>query len=557
MRFQKSIATFSFFILLFVAVKGKSQAVLNANGPGNTYELINSILAPGNTSIEAPDQCASHPSFGRHVAEVFDAILNQFVFEFYMHVPTTFPVIASTADNDRCTSFDRQRIEIKTYEPSPDSLKGTFGETVTYKWMFRLPTGFQPSPNFTHIHQIKAVGGDDDDPLFTLTPRAGSSSNSMQLLYVDASVNSATTLQSVNLNLFLGQWVEVTEQIRVGASGTFSISIKRVSDGATLLNYSNSNMLTIRSDNSFIRPKWGIYRSLLSPSFLRDDSIRIANISIFEGLPPVAPSNTTAVPFSTNQINLTWVDNSTNETSFVVESSLDGSNGWTNIFSSTRNITSFSNIGLLPNTLYFYRVRAENPAGVSNYSSVVSARTLQALPVNLIAFNAQSVNKKVQLFWQVSTELNFKQYIIEWSKDGINFLQLATMLARGTGANTTSYSYEHINPIEANNFYRLKLVDENGSFQYSPMRLISRIKKADVFIYPNPAKNMVNIQYNTNNQNATVSIMDAVGKIVKQQLLNNNSTAINISELANGIYTISVIQNSIVINNQKLIVTNK
>ena len=557
MSCRKNSSIFSFFILLFVAVNGKTQAVLNANGPGSTYELINSILSHGYTAVESPDQCASHPSFGRHIAEVFDATLNQFVFEFYIHVPTTFPVVATTADNDRCLSFDRQRVEIKTYDKSPDSLKATVGETVTYKWQFRLPVGFQPSPNFTHIHQVKAVGGDDDDPIFTLTARSGNSSNSLQLIHVDASVNAANTISSVNLSSFLGIWVEVTEQIRVGTSGTYAITIKRVSDGATLLNYSTNNILTIRSDNSFIRPKWGIYRSLNNPSFLRDDSIRIASISIFEGLPPAAPNSLNAVAASTSQINLTWADNSTNETAFVVERSLDGTSGWTTIFTSTRNITSFVNTGLSPNTLYYYRVRAENPAGVSNYSAITSQSTLQALPVNLIAFNAQSVNKKVQLFWRVSNELNFKQYIIEWSKDGINFQQLAIMLARGTGANNLSYIYEHANPMHANNFYRLKLVDDNGSFQYSPIRQISMNKMEDVFVYPNPAKNMVNIQYNTNNQNDIVSIMDAVGKIVKQQLLNNNSTAINISELANGIYTIRVIQNNKVINNQKLIVNKK
>jgi hypothetical protein len=351
----------------------QSQAILNADGPGNTYELINNILSPGYTAVEAPDQCTSHPAFGRHVAEVFDATLNQFVFEFYIHVPTTFPVTANTADNDRCVSFDRQRVEIKTYDSSPDSLKGTTGETVTYKWRFRLPAGFQPSPNFTHIHQVKAVGGDDDDPLFTLTARAGSP-NSLQLIYVDASANAASTVQSANLSSFLGTWVEVTEQIKLGAAGTYSITIKRVSDGATLLTYSNNNILTIRSDNTFIRPKWGIYRSLQNPSFLRDDSIRIANISIFEGLAPITPTAVNASAISSSQINITWTD-ATNETSFIVERSLDGVTGWTPIGITTRNATSFASTGLTANTFYYYRVRAENPAGTSAYSTVVNAKT--------------------------------------------------------------------------------------------------------------------------------------------------------------------------------------
>jgi hypothetical protein len=60
------------------------------------------------------------------------------------------------------------------------------------------------------------------------------------------------------------------------------MSIKRISDGATILSYSNNNIMTIRPSNDFIRPKWGIYRSLNNPTDLRDDSIRFNTFSIEE-----------------------------------------------------------------------------------------------------------------------------------------------------------------------------------------------------------------------------------------------------------------------------------
>lgn len=252
----------------------KAQIILNADGPGNTYELINSVLAPGYNVVEDPE-CV-HGSFGRHIAEVFDTELNKNVFEFYIHV---------TPDNDRCINFDRQRIEIKTYDSSPDNLKGTLDETVTYKWRFKIPMGFQPSANFTHIHQIKAVGGDDDNPIFTLTLRK-STPNKLELNYVKDDFSGTTKYANLNMSLFEGIWVEATETIKIAASGTYSITIKRVDNDVVLLNYSNSNIATIRLgavDNSFIRPKWGIYRSLLNEASLRDDSIRFSDFSISEG----------------------------------------------------------------------------------------------------------------------------------------------------------------------------------------------------------------------------------------------------------------------------------
>ncbi len=381
------------FALSLISIISNAQSILNADGPGSTYELINNILAPGATSMETPDQCTSHPAFGRHIAEVWDATLNQYVFEFYIHVPPTTTVTATTADNDRCVAFDRQRVEIKTYEASPDSLKGTLGETVSYKWRFRLPIGFLPSPNFTHIHQIKAVGGDDDSPLFTLTPRYSSSGNTLQLIYVKDSTSGTTTYTTAPLTNFLGVWVEVTERILIGTNGTYSVNVTRVSDGATLLTYNNSNIQTIRSSNTFIRPKWGIYRSLTSPTYLRDDSLRIASISIYEGLPPTAPSNISPVATSATQIKVSWSDNSTNETAFYLERSLNGTSGWAAIAILATNTMTYNDANLTAATTYYYRVRAENYGGFSAYSNIGSTTTLVATPILFIpGNNGQIIN---------------------------------------------------------------------------------------------------------------------------------------------------------------------
>lgn len=553
----RKVILFMWLLLVFTQVK--TQSVLEANGPGNTYELINSILAPGYTAVESPDQCTSHPSFGRHVTEVFDATLNQFVFEFYMHVPTSFPVTANTADNDRCLNFDRQRVEIKTYESSPDSLKGTVGETVTYKWKFRLPAGFQPSPNFTHIHQVKAVGGDDDDPIFTLTARAGTSSNSLQLIFVDASVNAANTLLSVNLNSFLGTWVEVTEQIKVGANGTYSINIKRVSDGAVLLNYSNSNILTIRPDNNFIRPKWGIYRSLLNPSYLRDDSIRIASISIFEGLPPAAPTNLSATTASATQVNLSWTDNSTNERSFVVERSLNGVSGWTTIYTAGINITSFSDIGLSPSTTYYYRVRADNPVGSSAYSAVVSAKTFQALPALLQYFSAAQINQKVQISWGTLNEINVAGFIIEWSVDGVNFSAIANIQPKHSLNNVIVNNYLFLHKTDkAQNYYRIKILDNDGSYQYSTVKSISLKSNNEIVVYPNPVKNYLTIDISkTSFKNVDIQLNDITGRQVLSSKVNNLIGTLQLNNIAEGVYSIQLQNNGTVIQRKNIIISKK
>jgi hypothetical protein len=271
-------------VALFVFVVpflSHSQVVLKADSPGNTYELINSVLAPGKIAVEAPDNTSfgNHSSFGKHIAEVWDADLKENVFEFYAHIDYVNIDNSKTTDNEPVGNVEqKQRIEIKSYEPSPDNLKGTNGETITYQWKFKLPKGFQPSTNFSHLHQIKAVGGDASLPIFTLSAKKGTV-NKFNVVH-----NNTTIVASVNLSELEDVWVEITQIIKVGANGTYSISIKRIKDGKEILSYNNANIMTIRPDNSFIRPKWGIYRSLKKVEDLRDETVRFADFSITEGI---------------------------------------------------------------------------------------------------------------------------------------------------------------------------------------------------------------------------------------------------------------------------------
>jgi hypothetical protein len=248
-----------------------AQVSLNADGAGNTYELINSVL--GGTAEEVPD--CSHPAFGRHIAEVWDNTLGRYVFVFYIHV---------TPDNDRCTAFDRQRTEIKTYGPSPAYLKGMYGDLCNYRWKFKLDAAFQPSPNFTHIHQIKAGdGSDSDSPIITITPRSATPER-LEIIYIaPTGLSGSGTKATASLANFKGQWIEAFERTLYSSNGTFELTLRRVSDGSILLSYTNNNLNMWRGDATFNRPKWGIYRSLNSSNYLRDEQVLFANFCIGKG----------------------------------------------------------------------------------------------------------------------------------------------------------------------------------------------------------------------------------------------------------------------------------
>lgn len=258
------------YIVLLFSITLQSQVLLEANGTGNTYELINAVFAnPNRDIVEVPD--CNHSNFGRHIDEVFDDELNKNVFRFYIHV---------TPDNDRCKTFDRQRNEIKSFDDSPENLKGNIGETVVYNWKFKLAENFKPSTSFTHIHQIKSVGGTYASiPMITLTLRK-SNPDRLELRYTPT--NDQNTLKTLNLDVLRGNWVTVNEVIKYGDSGTYSIEIRKTLTNEILFSYTNSSIDMWQDGADFARPKWGIYRSLNNPQDLQDEIVKYADFSVEE-----------------------------------------------------------------------------------------------------------------------------------------------------------------------------------------------------------------------------------------------------------------------------------
>jgi titin len=97
------------------------------------------------------------------------------------------------------------------------------------------------------------------------------------------------------------------------------------------------------------------------------------------GPPPNAPSNLVATPISSSQINLTWQDNSSDETGFKIERKT-GSGSYSQIATVGANVASYSDTYLSASTTYYYRARAYNAAGNSDYSNEASATTLPLPP---------------------------------------------------------------------------------------------------------------------------------------------------------------------------------
>ncbi len=172
-----------------------------------------------------------------------------------------------------------------------------------------------------------------------------------------------------------------------------------------------------------------------------------------------APTNLSAAAVSSSRIVLSWTDNATNEAGFKVERGTDGV-----VFSQIAllgaNATTFSNMSLVADTTYYYRVRAYEGTNHSEYSNAASAVTqpAPAAPTNLAATAVSP--SRIDLSWtdNSSYEAGFK---IERSADGVNFSQIGTQIANGTTYSNTNLS------AGATYHYRLRAYDGPNDSGYS------------------------------------------------------------------------------------------
>jgi hypothetical protein len=170
------------------------------------------------------------------------------------------------------------------------------------------------------------------------------------------------------------------------------------------------------------------------------------------------------------------------------------------------------------------------------------------LPVKLKTFTAIASKCDALLRWITSEEINADKFTIEQSKDGLNYTPVASVNALGN-MQGSSYSLLVTQPTDKA-YYRLKMIDKNGSYTYSPIKLCTTncSIKEYMSIYPNPVISNVNVQlsFETAYQGkATLIITNAQG----QQVMNRteqiskgaNKIVIEIDRIAAGTYYIKLI----------------
>ncbi len=178
-----------------------------------------------------------------------------------------------------------------------------------------------------------------------------------------------------------------------------------------------------------------------------------------------------------------------------------------------------------------------------------------SLPVTLVSFKAAQQENTVQLSWQTTGEVNASHFDIQRSSDAKSFEGIGSVAAKGSGKYTFSdnspFDYAQGSPLSsaaaaALAYYRLKMIDLDGTYAYSEIRSVSFKKAGNVIsqdnLYPNPsAKGMVILETADGQADPVIRIFDGLGREVPVRITGRGGKYfLETAGLLSGMYHVQV-----------------
>ncbi|HWV32021.1 MAG TPA: T9SS type A sorting domain-containing protein [Dyadobacter sp.] len=193
-----------------------------------------------------------------------------------------------------------------------------------------------------------------------------------------------------------------------------------------------------------------------------------------------------------------------------------------------------------------------SPLAPDTYMAYTFASLVLPLPVTLTRFTAAAESRTVLLSWSTTEETNSDRFEIERSQNGKQWNRIASVASQGDSRVLVNYSHVDATPLAGQNFYRLKMVDRDGTFAYSQIRNVSFQGEGGVVPYPNPVVDKILIR-----QHELVRQVDIVNtggvKVISNQP--PSAAGIDVSKLPQGIYIVSMTLFDGTISTHKIAVT--
>lgn len=177
------------------------------------------------------------------------------------------------------------------------------------------------------------------------------------------------------------------------------------------------------------------------------------------------------------------------------------------------------------------------------------------LPLELLSFTGHLVDDfEVLLEWETTNEEDVKYFVVEHADDGRNYTAIGNRESRGNGLEGIfDYDLTHYRPIRGINYYRLKSVDLDGSFEYSKVVEITIKNELDgIVLFPNPTTGKVTLQMPdfigfSNTADLHLQVYDVLHHLISEKTVNavsNQMVDVDLAGLIPGSYILRVTHGS-------------
>ncbi len=170
------------------------------------------------------------------------------------------------------------------------------------------------------------------------------------------------------------------------------------------------------------------------------------------------------------------------------------------------------------------------------------------LPVEIISFSADCIKEGVDLIWQTASEINSDYFVVEKSKDAMSWIEIDQILTAGNSNEILDYKFMDSSNKEVIEFYRLKMVDMDGSHKYSDVISVDCKNeiKSKIVAYPNPVDNELIISVMSRDAGEyAVMINNSCGQMLYTKEVSVNQVTdeirVNTECFPEGIYLLNII----------------
>ena len=230
--------------------------------------------------------------------------------------------------------------------------------------------------------------------------------------------------------------------------------------------------------------------------------------------PSISPTNTT---ISAGQTVTYTLSSTTTSLLYSIRDNADAANLGESKFGNGSTVTVTTDPFNTAGT-YNIKIKATSFSGAnclttSNATVVVTG----VLPLTLTKFTGTKQNGVIKLIWQTDFEQSIKYYEVQKSNNGVDFKKIGIVNAVGNSTLPQSYFYDDAEMLGNIFYYRLKIIEDNGTSKFSKI-VIFRFDKGIITstISPNPFYSFINVDFETDNaQNIIIRLYDMTGRVVK------------------------------------------